>query len=99
MINFNENFESYMKDIYDKGSTWRHSELNSDDLEPHNSQVLWFAVTQSVAQEQSSKASDWKNYIEERQRKIRQSYPDEKYPLKFYDFSDDWLPYKFKMPK
>ena len=97
MLGFNTEFEEFMKTVYSTEYEWKMKDMET--LNPHESQVLWYAVTQSVRRDQSNKASEWKSYIEERQRKLRQSYESEEYPMRYYIKTMDWLPFKFRIPK
>ncbi len=99
MVTFNENFEDIMKKVYTEQENWTFDDIKSDKLLPYESQVLWFAVTQSVLKEDTNKASDWKVFIEERQRQLRKQYEDENYTCRFYTRTDTWLPYTFKLPQ
>ena len=98
MIKFNEQFDVLMKQVYEQGSQWKMEDLTNDKILPHESQVLWYAVTESTKKLDSTKASDWKSFIEERQRRLRLAYHDENYKHRFYEATDDWLPWKFKLP-
>eukprot|EP00835_Amoeboradix_gromovi_P007071 NODE_1034_length_1896_cov_0.159711.p2 type:complete len:129 gc:universal NODE_1034_length_1896_cov_0.159711:560-174(-) len=98
MVKMNEEFEVFMKNVYENEPEWSFDELTSNELMPHESQVLWYAVTQSMANSDTNKASDWKHFIEERQRKLRSEYKSEKYIPRYYTETQDWLPYKFKVP-